>query len=881
MSLVINTTVTTASPRAQGQQPNSATTPVTPQLHNSTRGSSNGASATRTTPNTPVRGSWQQKSQLRARPPPKEPAAEPDGAKWGSNFWVTLIEPQTQTPFFACPATGQVSWDAPVGNYVLPPSEDGEWWELSDEARGGIPYYYQTKTEETVWERPSGFVIPFGIFQNTATGKRLSQVDRTSRISFYETPPQDAYQSPNTLQLPSSNRASPQAHRKSAADLRPPSSNRLNPVSTQLTPIPGSPYATEQSEPPSPSSSVAPSIRVDVDGSSTKGPKDSPSGKSDSSLRGKQKSTSYASHRPQQPQSLDAALEKLELEQHSGSQSDKDKEQQSSPRQNPALHYLSDSTNYELYPSDTSPPGSLRVKSRDIPSSPSRPVPTAPAATVGGRAISGPILNHAATLQLSPVKNRAAKPIAVDLTAHVPNPSITTLRTGTHPTFPDALVSDIQLFSQSDYARQYFSTHRSGFIFKRRIPVEQLMTWQKAPLTSPLLLLNRALHKNAVKIFKVLQHIMGDREKERTSGSRVPSDGTTSFAGSTVSLIGSNTSVLEEERWLLTEGLMHGELRDEIYCQLMKQLSGNPSTEGVFKGWQFLCVLLSTFPPSKDFETYLESFIQKRTSHQQGRIDVMAKYCLRRLSSISRRGPRGKPPLIAEIEIAADAAFNPSTFGESLDAIIRLQERNYPHQKVPIILPFLADGILALGGPRAEGIFRVPGDNESVSELKLRIDRGYYSLESVDDPHVLASLMKLWLRELCDPLIPSEMYNECIMSANDPASCIQIVHRLPTINRRVVLFVISFLQIFLDEKTQSVTKMTPANLALVMAPNLLRCNSDSMSIVFTNAQYEQIFVYHLLLHLKCDEIDAGYKPTHGLGAVAASKQPKNRSRRPT
>jgi Rho GTPase-activating protein 39 len=40
-------------------------------------------------------------------------------------------------------------------------------------------------------------------------------------------------------------------------------------------------------------------------------------------------------------------------------------------------------------------------------------------------------------------------------------------------------VSDIQLFSESEYAKQYFSTHRSGFIFKRKIPMEQLMAWQK------------------------------------------------------------------------------------------------------------------------------------------------------------------------------------------------------------------------------------------------------------------------------------------------------------------------------------------------------------------------------------------------------------------
>lgn len=47
----------------------------------------------------------------------------------------------------------------------LPPSEDGEWWELADDSRGGIPYYYQTKTGETVWERPDAFVIPLGILQ--------------------------------------------------------------------------------------------------------------------------------------------------------------------------------------------------------------------------------------------------------------------------------------------------------------------------------------------------------------------------------------------------------------------------------------------------------------------------------------------------------------------------------------------------------------------------------------------------------------------------------------------------------------------------------------------------------------------------------------------
>ncbi|KAH9036765.1 hypothetical protein EDB83DRAFT_2414466, partial [Lactarius deliciosus] len=47
----------------------------------------------------------------------------------------------------------------------------------------------------------------------------------------------------------------------------------------------------------------------------------------------------------------------------------------------------------------------------------------------------------------------------------------------------------------------------------------------------------------------------------------------------------------------------------------------------------------------------------------------------------------------------------------------------------------------------------------------MRLDRGSYTLEGVDDPPVPASLFMLWLRELVDPLVPSEMYNDCIAQA--------------------------------------------------------------------------------------------------------------------
>lgn len=77
---------------------------------------------------------------------------------------------------------------------------------------------------------------------------------------------------------------------------------------------------------------------------------------------------------------------------------------------------------------------------------------------------------------------------------------------------------------------------------------------------------------------------------------------------------------------------------------------------------------------------------------------------------------------------------------------------------------------------------------------------------------MVASLFKLWLRELEEPLIPTALYNDALIASKDYRQVVEIVQKLPVYNRRVLVFVVSFVQIFIQEKVVEKTKMGPMNL---------------------------------------------------------------------
>lgn len=145
--------------------------------------------------------------------------------------------------------------------------------------------------------------------------------------------------------------------------------------------------------------------------------------------------------------------------------------------------------------------------------------------------------------------------------------------------------------------------------------------------------------------------------------------------------------------------------------------------------------------------------------------------------------------------------------------------------------------------------FRVPADMDEVMALKSRLDVWEVpGSEELTDAHTPASLLKLWYRELYEPLVPDHMYAECISAHQDARRAIAIVHRLPPINKAVLAYLINFLQRFTKPEVVHITKMDASNLAMVMAPNCLRCTSIDPRVIFDNARKEMAFMRLLILH---------------------------------
>ncbi|XP_063746317.1 rho GTPase-activating protein 24 isoform X3 [Eleginops maclovinus] len=173
------------------------------------------------------------------------------------------------------------------------------------------------------------------------------------------------------------------------------------------------------------------------------------------------------------------------------------------------------------------------------------------------------------------------------------------------------------------------------------------------------------------------------------------------------------------------------------------------------------------------------------------------------------------------------APFGGGIFGQKLEETVRY-ERRFGNKLAPMLVEQCVD-FIRQWGLREEGLFRLPGQANLVKELQDAFDCGEKpSFDCNTDVHTVASLLKLYLRELPEPVVPFNKYDDFLacaklLSKDDEMGMKELrklVENLPRVNYNLLKYICRFL-----DEVQSysgVNKMSVQNLATVFGPNILR-----------------------------------------------------------
>lgn len=176
-----------------------------------------------------------------------------------------------------------------------------------------------------------------------------------------------------------------------------------------------------------------------------------------------------------------------------------------------------------------------------------------------------------------------------------------------------------------------------------------------------------------------------------------------------------------------------------------------------------------------------------------------------------------------------------------------------------IFIPFLVPRCTAIvesKGMNVTGIYRIPGNTAAITALTEQVNRGFTD-ETLNDPkwddvNVVSSLLKSFIRNLPDGLLPDEMYNSFIQAdkftgTNRLLEIKSLINQLP----QYCYETLSFLMQHLNRISQhcDLNKMEPRNLAIVFGPSVVRTSNETLETAVKDMKHQCRIVEALVSHV--------------------------------
>jgi len=158
-------------------------------------------------------------------------------------------------------------------------------------------------------------------------------------------------------------------------------------------------------------------------------------------------------------------------------------------------------------------------------------------------------------------------------------------------------------------------------------------------------------------------------------------------------------------------------------------------------------------------------------------------------------------------------------------------------------------------GLSTEGIFRLSASRFQIETLKTSFDQGLdVDLSTIDDPHAVAAILKLYLRELPEPPFTFSLYDSwiSIQDANKDnitawkSETRKLLLQLPAINRHLLSHLFRLLACVASKSDTN--RMPAPNLAIIFGPNLIRSSRETIEQAFTHIRVITHLVQKLIAY---------------------------------
>ncbi|XP_069654995.1 rho GTPase-activating protein 44 isoform X2 [Haliaeetus albicilla] len=236
------------------------------------------------------------------------------------------------------------------------------------------------------------------------------------------------------------------------------------------------------------------------------------------------------------------------------------------------------------------------------------------------------------------------------------------------------------------------------------------------------------------------------------------------------------------------------------------------------------------------------NFVAKEVDYAnyfQTLIEVQAEYHRKSLALLQN--------VLPQIKAQQEAWMEKPSFGKPLEEHLAVSGREIAFPVEACVTMLLECGM------QEEGLFRVAPSASKLKKLKAALDCCVVDVQEYSaDPHAIAGALKSYLRELPEPLMTFELYEEWIQASNIPEQEKRLqalwsaCEKLPKANYNNIRYLIKFLAKLTEY--QDTNKMTPSNVAIVLGPNLLWPQADgNMTEMMTTVSLQIVGIIEPLI----------------------------------